>query len=417
MQYFATHEKPRSLRANQYRKERKVKTKLDGNESPAEHEDAVDPRPKPTTQSHAAFASPALAQLRVAGLLPEDEDEVPPAPFPHAPAKASGDHYGPAKVQEEMASSPSRLYAVNATSKSDPVLGQHEGQKKSHLNTLSTLMHRCLLEGDYQRAGRAWGMILRTQMHSGRPVDPRQHERWGIGGEIVLRRKSEMGKFSEPGFELAREYYERLIVQHPARKAHPRAIDERTFYPAMFSLWVFEVCEKSKQARARLQDEASHRRSSTSMSIDHVHVEELAVSREEEDAIQLEELTRAMEIADRIDQLVTSPPFDKQGSLLQLRANIGLWISDLTIEKTNLHENSKMDLSGKNRNYDSEADAEQLRWLMKGYQQLQDAEKYFERAKTNDAQIQAETMSSVNTKLKEVASQITKLRAAQQDGL
>jgi hypothetical protein len=259
-------------------------------------------------------------------------------------------------------------------------------------------------------------MILRTQVRHGHLVDPRQHERWGIGGEIVLRRKSEMGSFSDQGFELAREYYERLIVQHPARKAHPRAIDERTFYPAMFSLWVFEVCEKSKQARARLQDEASHRRSSRSMSIDGVHDEDPAVSRDE-DAIQLEELTRAMEIADRIDQLVTSPPFDKQGSLLQLRANVGLWISDLIMEKTNLVEDSKMDLSGKKRIYDSEADAEQLRQLTKGYQQLQDAEKYFERAKANDAQIQAETMSSVDIKLKEVASQIEKLRAAQPDGL
>ena len=36
-----------------------------------------------------------------------------------------------------------------------------------------------------------------------------------------------------------------------------------------------------------------------------------------------------MEIAERLDDLVKSPPFDKQASLLQLRGNVALWISDL----------------------------------------------------------------------------------------
>jgi hypothetical protein len=184
-------------------------------------------------------------------------------------------------------------------------------------------------------------MILRTQSTHGRTVDLRNHGRWAIGAEILLRRKpqgvassdqdqagdaadTDTDIFSERGFELAREYYERLIVQHPTRKQAPHAVDQRSFYPAMFSLWIQEVNEKSKRTRKRIAEE-TRRSLSRSMSVDSVDGKSTDDARAREDAVQVEELTAAMEIAERLDDLVKSPPFDKQASLLQLRGSIALW--------------------------------------------------------------------------------------------
>ncbi|KAF1830034.1 hypothetical protein BDW02DRAFT_642448 [Decorospora gaudefroyi] len=323
MQYFTTQlrdeqQQTRSLRASHYTKARKFQKAHPHGTPPTDTEVEVEPRHRPTDQSYSSFAAPELAQLRVAGLLPELGEEPPPAPFPHAPAPAPApasvvakdQHHGPANVQEEMAKPPSSLYAINATSKTDTLFGHGvgDGQKKKQLNALSTVMHRCLLAGDYARAGRAWGIILRTQVAGGRPVDPRNHGRWGLGAEILLRRPQHPSeptvsdRFSIESFQHAREYYDRLLVQYPNRKLQPHAVDARTFYPPMFSLWIYEVCEKAKRARP---DESA------------------------------EERTSATEIAHRIDEIIASPPFDRQTTLLHLRANVALWIADLNLSMGN----------------------------------------------------------------------------------
>jgi hypothetical protein len=433
MQYFTTQlrdeqETTRSLRASHYKKARKTPKNEEEDELPTgvddENEDETPANSR--SQSYASLAAPEIAQLRVAGLLPDDGEKVPPAPFPHAPGRVCKDHYGPAKVQEEMAKSPSRLYALNATSKGDAVLGQRDAQKKTQLNNLSTLMHRCLLEGDYARAGRAWGMILRTQVVGGRPVDPRNHGRWGIGAEIALRRKqqthhgqqhesrsTEIGRFSEEGFALAREYYDRLLIQYPHRRTQPHAVDNRTFYAPMFSLWIYEVCEKSKHARLQLQDEiANESRLSRSMSVDSVLGEKSDDSRAKEEAIQLEELTRAMEIAERLDQVMASPPFDKQSSLLQIRGNVSLWISNLTIGKSGTDEDWDIDIPLRNRSDGSDSAGEQQRLYASAQRELQQARALFERAVANGAQGQASTMNSIDMKLREVARHLEKLRSS-----
>jgi hypothetical protein len=429
MQYFTTQlrdeqETTRSLRASNYQKTRKHQKDQDDEELrtgvDAENEDETQANPR--SQSYASLAALEIAQLRVAGLLPDEGEKVPPAPFPHAPGRVSREDYGPAKVQEEMARSPSRLYALNASSKGDAVLGKREAQKKTHLNNLSTLMHRCLLEGDYARAGRAWGMILRTQVVGGRPVDPRNHGRWGIGAEIVLRRKQQthherqhdstaLGRFSEEGFALAREYYDRLFIQYPHRRPQPHAVDNRTFYAPMFSLWIYEVCEKSKHARSQLQDETANQSgSSRSMSVDSISSEKLDESRAKEEAIQLEELTKAMEIAQRLDQVMASPPFDKQTNLLQLRGNVGLWIADLTLGRQEADAEWDMDTLPRNRRDGSSSAMEQQRRYLNAQRELQQAREFFERATANGAQGHAATISSVDIKLREIAKHLEKLR-------
>ncbi|KAF2824345.1 hypothetical protein CC86DRAFT_296800 [Ophiobolus disseminans] len=334
-----------SLRASQYRQVKKSRRGETQDES-SSPEPELSTGPAPKARLYTAHASPEIAQLRAAGMVLEDELELPPPPFPHAHAKAVKNHYGPKQVQEEISKSPARLYAVSALSRVDSLNEQSQAisLKKTHLNVLSTVMHRCLVDEDYSRAGRAWGMLLRTQIAGGRPVDPRNHDRWGIGAETLLRRKPGLplnddpdpqalsqDMFSEEGFELAREYYERLIIQYPYRKLSPHAVDERTFYPAMFSLWIFEITEKSKRdPRAR------------------------------ENAIQVEELARAMEISERLDQLIASPPFDKQASLLDLRGQLSLWTSVLL--EGRLDDGEDWDMDATDRSLESSVSATNVRY-------------------------------------------------------
>lgn len=437
MHYFAPQLHPdqrsASLRATQYRKKRKSRHhghRHDDDRSSSDSSD-VDERSRlspSNADSGLSFASPELAQLRVAGLLPEDDHQVPLSPFPHAPARVSKPYLGTAKIQKELARPPSRLYAVNNTTSST---GHHPSShaeasnlRRTHLNVLSTLMHRCLLQADYDRAGRAWGMILRTQATHGNTVDLRNHGRWAIGAEILLRRKPQVAVldeqpssdaeddvFSEQGFELAREYYERLIVQHPTRKQAPHAVDQRSFYPAMFSLWIQEVCEKSKRTRKRNAEELQRSRS-RSMSIDSGDGKSTEDARSREDAVQVEELARATEIAQRLDDLVKSPPFDKQASLLQLRGNVALWISDLVVGNTTATAVDEWDVYPISKDI---AVAEQMTKFKNCQRELQSAQNYLSRVEENGGPRQYHPLTKIESRLKELQRQMTRLETGEEE--
>jgi hypothetical protein len=221
--------------------------------------------------------------------------------------------------------------------------------------------------------------------------------------------------FSEQGFELAREYYERLIVQHPTRKQNPTAVDQRSFYPAMFSLWVQEVCEKSKQARKRNAEETRRSRS-RSMSMDSnngdstsdVHGKSTTSPQALEDAVQVEELARAMEIAERLDDLVKSPPFDKQASLLQLRGNVALWISDLIVGNTpatSVDEWYAYPISK------AVPAAEQIANFSNCQRELLTAQSYLARVEENGGPRQYGALMKIEGRIKELRKQMERLEA------
>ncbi|KAH7382507.1 hypothetical protein DE146DRAFT_623629 [Phaeosphaeria sp. MPI-PUGE-AT-0046c] len=376
MQYFTTQlsgHQQTTLRASQHRTRKK--------------------RRRPGQHDHSSSSEPE------ADAAPGHESDIPPFPFPHAPVAPPKQHLSGRKLHQEIANPPSRLYSVNALTTSDSSEQKSEATslRKTHVNVLSTVMHRCLLEGDYQRAGRAWGMLLRTRVAGGHYVDPRNHGRWGIGAEILLRREpqtvsSQFGTsgidqeafnqsmFSPAGFELAREYYERLIVQHPYRKLTPHTVDERTFYPAMFSLWIYES-GVPRDLRAQ------------------------------EEAIEVEELASATEIAERLDQLVASPPFDKQANLLHLRGHLGLWRGALLLGKTTGDGDWEMDTS---ESFDEDRPAnpaEQLSQISNCQRELQQAQQFLNRAEANGASQHTTTLASVDIKLRQLARMSAQLRS------
>jgi len=227
-------------------------------------------------------------------------------------------------------------------------LSDSTGPRKQHLAVLTAVLHRCLLVGDYLRAGRAWGMLLRAEL-DGHSMDLRAHGRWGIGAEIQLFQDAQLAQrqqapvddeggainnlsadgqekklenppslFSQKGFGKARDYYERLILQYPYRKTIPNAISSLDFYPAMFGLWVYEVQHKHKIM-------LNHSEASLSLSGSD------STSANEEMRLEVEHtiFQSASEIAAHMDELLVSPPYLDSLRMWRLRGMVALWMADL----------------------------------------------------------------------------------------
>ncbi|OOF90191.1 hypothetical protein ASPCADRAFT_519392 [Aspergillus carbonarius ITEM 5010] len=330
-------QQPSSVRVAQYEPRKRKKDlddwgdnndDVDGDTTDAASE-AVPPGPSLTLSPDEAH------QYRIAGL--SFDQELPGGNFPHAPIK-------------DLASLSSPIYP--------PQSAAHQGNLRlQHLAVLSSILHRCLLQKDFVRAGRAWGLILREEI-GGTPVDVRTEGRWGIGAEILLRRGRQIsdmasGKtqendagqsavpssgllFTREGFENAKQYYERLIIQHPYRKAAPDAISSLHFYPAMFGLWIYVTQEESSVSRQRIWDTYGAVPDDNSEDEDtaaelHGH----ASSRQKTNAmiagVRKSELDQAQKIAARMDEILGSPPYSDAPELLELRGMVSLWIADLFV--------------------------------------------------------------------------------------
>lgn len=225
----------------------------------------------------------------------------------------------------------------------------------------------------------------------------------------------EMGPFSEEAFELAREYYDRLIIQHPNRKTLPHAVDERMFYPAMFSLWIYQVCEKSKRTRRQLQGERTDRsHSPRSVSSAGDAADRPTDFGAKDEAIRVEELAQAMEIAERLDQVIASPPFDRQANLLQLRGNVALWISNLTAG-TGAEEDWDAAACAQTRPANRVSVADRHQRLTNAQRELRAAQAWFDRAAVNGAEGQARILSSIDQRLAEVTTYMQRRRPSPQD--
>ncbi|KAL0261930.1 hypothetical protein SLS55_003364 [Diplodia seriata] len=186
-------------------------------------------------------------------------------------------------------------------------------------------------------------------------IDERAHARWGITAEMHLNTpKAGIGNlseepsvatddsmFTEEGFKAARLYYERLILDHPFRQSNPKATSALTFYPAMFSLWLYEISQASRAAMATAErsdpdseDAGSDVASDSELLKSHASAREVRIL-----AVRVDELRRAREIAARLDDLLSSPHFDKRPELLHLRGMIAIWIGDLIAQ---IHQSERI---------------------------------------------------------------------------
>ena len=240
-----------------------------------------------------------------------------------------------------------------------------QGLRQRHLAVLMTILHRCLLEADYIRASRAWGMLLRSERY-GQSADLRGQCRWGLGAEILLycsgqcsqQNQSETHtgvdsdisetlqgpefQLSVEGFERARRYYERLAVQYPYRKAFPLAIGAPDFYYAMFGLWIDVV-----QGRCTPAIHAEHKSGS---GMDYDNGLSTAIQDEVTDSlggVRRRTLQCARDIISRLDKLLVSPQYSNHVRFLRLRENVLLWIGDLSSMDISLGVRSDSDYERK----------------------------------------------------------------------
>ena len=217
---------------------------------------------------------------------------------------------------------------------------RHTGLREQHISALTAVLHRCLLEGDYARATRAWGMLLRTEIH-GRPLDIRKHGRWGIGAEILAFRSiKERGREKQGCFQLqddkvdeeaagrdqstapqtrdieqAKSYYRRLVLQYPYRRIAAKAINPLDFYPALFGLWIYTIQEQ------HLMDERSCTRDESEWGDD--QMEKCTKS------VFEKTLNRVNELVNELDELLVSPPHSDSARLWNLRGMSAWWLDDL----------------------------------------------------------------------------------------
>ncbi|KAF1982666.1 hypothetical protein K402DRAFT_397383 [Aulographum hederae CBS 113979] len=306
--------------------------------------------------------------------------------------------------------------------------------RRQHLQNIMTILHRCLAEGDYRRASRAWGMLLRAVVDYGRPFDVRGHGRWGIGAEILLRRnpptnplatgqrrresdiasdegsnasippnsspQGPLALISEDGFKDAKDYYRVLITQHPfLANRKGSGFDATDFYPPLFNIWILEVVERSRVARAGLEQRLA-RQSTPADELDHdvslsdhlpMNSPKSGDFREELEGIRNDERTKAEEIATELDEIIQKPPFDKDAELLHLRGMIALWIGDLSVpssEGLDADERAELRLAiskGKEERKEQKQAAVSLfrragklgghSWVWKGYERLRESVK------------------------------------------
>ena len=280
---------------------------------------------------------------------------LPRYPFPHAPVKSAD--VPRRSSQEVLAAVNPPLYVPKVE-----VDDQSTSLKRRHLDNITVILHRCMLKRDWERASRAWGLLARTEI-GGLGIDVRQHGRWGIGAEILMRREEEKvpdrssaarrtsvddassfhdedsdlptsrpaHRFADEGFKLAREYYERLVLQYPYTPHTQHTVNAKVFYPALFNIWVYEV-----QARYQhLREEASRARRSSLRSISSDNADEHTGPANHDLANR--EIADATPIAERLDELLLSPPYDVSEPLLRLRGMMGLWLSDLYRSLANAH--------------------------------------------------------------------------------
>lgn len=261
-------------------------------------------------QEYAAIVTPEeRQQRRLAGQALTDDP--PPYPFPHAPER---------KIQ-------AATRQQDAVAKA--VLDQSYSLRQQHLAAMTAMLHKCLESKDYNRASRALGLILRTEVN-GRPVDLRHAGLWRIGAEILLRlpQSDRNSQISREGFGRAKAFYDKLALQHPWHRSWPDAINAQDFKLAMFGLWIFITCQESRQIQSVSSDDS--------------------FGHGDENVRLLEakkwELSESEKIAREMDGLMGTIPFMDDLELIRLRGMVALWIADLSEFTEELESETGQDL-------------------------------------------------------------------------
>ncbi|KAL9057237.1 MAG: hypothetical protein Q9162_002441 [Coniocarpon cinnabarinum] len=221
---------------------------------------------------------------------------------------------------------------------------------------------------DYSRASRIFGMLLRFEPPglavAGAHVDLRKQNLWGIGAEILLQRVrdpisdtrrgqtshiSDAGDLrsfpdslsTEQGFEDAKSFYQRLVLQYPYRKTS-RSNNSRSdefmsdsnggglqstvsaldFYPILFNLWIFQVQARTQERKANVEE--LHRIYQYSQQDITNDVDEACNANANE----------ILSIVEQMNEVTRAPPYDRHTELLQMQGDVRMWLADVLSESS-----------------------------------------------------------------------------------
>ncbi|KAH6717271.1 hypothetical protein BKA61DRAFT_320923 [Leptodontidium sp. MPI-SDFR-AT-0119] len=264
--------------------------------------------------------------------------------------------------------------------------------RNQHLSVLTTILHRCLGEGDIQRASRAWAMLLRMQI-SGKGVDIRSTGYWEIGAGLLMRSLDKKRRYtyendesdveeeavgedtgverrwgSREGLELVKSYYERLILEFPYNRQFQRSVSALDFWPAMVGCEIYGVQIEQKEGLRKVEkqeekddeDDGSGDESLDSDEIEEEDPEEdiftmnqrrkEKVRRKraekrwvERDDVRRRALAASEKIAAKLEEVMTIPPYSDSHNLLRLRGMLALYIGDLSVPAMPLDQDEEDD--------------------------------------------------------------------------
>ncbi|KAH8681504.1 hypothetical protein BX600DRAFT_491700 [Xylariales sp. PMI_506] len=376
--------------------------------------------------------SPAtLRQLAVAGLSPGDELPSKLYPyFPHKPLPRDAASTGSrrrsrsrsrGRINTPGSGDPERRQMSAASSGSEADVDtdatephrrrlsrqsphqQQEGDEMTekvhsarlkHLNTMMAIMHRCLHESDIERAKRAFGLIIRM-----REVDIRQGNMWAIGTEILMRDgEKEAARGSQDhdttsvgqgrdatqseasgathrwgaaaNIDTVKAYLQNLIQHHPYDPHLPQVTGAVDFWPALFSIEIYNIDAESKAALARLdqefdqssllldedddeyEDDDGYERDGSRLAPEeyadnnnddddddggasrHHRRSRRALRWAGRDEIRHETQGVALQVVARMDQLMENAPYAAHPELLRLRGMLSLFVGDLYLSSS-----------------------------------------------------------------------------------
>ncbi|KAF1808430.1 hypothetical protein P152DRAFT_373455, partial [Eremomyces bilateralis CBS 781.70] len=261
----------------------------------------------------------------------------PGAPFPHAPLR---ERKRPRLDIGESESGFSDLDpAIRPQRDARRVTLKEQFAPRHQFAVMSDILHHSLLEGDIDRASKAFGLLLRTKIGPDYP-DITANNYWGVAAEILARRTRQShgdshrttpsddddngtsdvrheghrlgnpGLYTPDGVRKARELLDILILEYPYRVQQPDRVDARDFFQPMFTLWIYEIQRRSEKAIQPYSEE-----------------DEGFDARRR--AIKLGELRMARELAMRMDSTLGTFPYDQQPGLWELRGMVALWVGDL----------------------------------------------------------------------------------------
>ncbi|KAF8863141.1 hypothetical protein BDZ45DRAFT_722577 [Acephala macrosclerotiorum] len=354
----------------------------------------------PASTNPLSLTPAEIAQYKLAGLrLDEELPAVESFPHRRLPrkyilesvkvTKLKKDKKGKGKAREESLSESEEHDEESEKEVEEARKGVNTGPqlRLQHLAVLTAILQRCLLEGDIERAKRAWALLIRGQF-GGKGIDFRQSGYWGIGAELLMRsldkptkrpsydsdsededeeeRQAEDDGWrwgTKEGLEKTKDYYERLILQHPYKRHFHGSVNALDFWPAMVGCEIYGIQAEQKQSLRKLEkeedeDDGGERSGSES---------EASAGEEEEDdsdggfaagqrrkdkrrkrraerrwiereVIRRTALEAAERIAARLDELMGTPPFSDSHNMLRLRGMLALYIGDLSVPAKPIEE-------------------------------------------------------------------------------